>query len=218
MQEEVKQPRPEKLMQEEQEQRPGKVTTHEFSSVGFLGDKVYPLGAVTFPVTAGTSPKQVTFMVDFIVVDCPSAYNIILGRIALNSIRAITSTYHLLIRFPTVHGVGELRGDQATARECYLTSLREKMSQETMIIEELEDVFTWTHEDMPGISPAIIQHHLNVHPSFKPIRQKRRTFTSEENQAIPEEVEKLLRAHFIQKVHYPDWLSNVVLVKKANGK
>ncbi|XP_059650749.1 uncharacterized protein LOC132296580 [Cornus florida] len=106
--------------------------------VGFSGDKVYPLGAVTLPVTAGTSLKQVTFMVDFIVVDCPSAYNVILGRTALNSIRAITSTYHLLMCFLTEHGVGELRGDQATARECYLTSLREKMSQETIIIEGLE--------------------------------------------------------------------------------
>ncbi|XP_059663398.1 uncharacterized protein LOC132309063 [Cornus florida] len=61
--------------------------------VGFSGDKVNSLGVVTLPVTARTSPKQVTFMVDFIVVDCPSAYNIILGRTALNSIRAITSTY-----------------------------------------------------------------------------------------------------------------------------
>ncbi|XP_059630073.1 uncharacterized protein LOC132273054 [Cornus florida] len=106
--------------------------------VGFSGDKVYPLGAVTLPVTTRTSPKQVTFMVDFIEVDCPLAYNVILGRATLNSIRAITSTYHFLMRFPTEHGVGELRGDQATTRECYLTFLREKMSQETMIIERLE--------------------------------------------------------------------------------
>ena len=27
-----------------------------------------------------------------------------------------------------------------------------------------------------------------------------------------------MSASFIQKVYYPDWLANVVLVKKANGK
>ena len=32
------------------------------------------------------------------------------------------------------------------------------------------------------------------------------------------EVEKLLKAQFIREVYYPDWLTNVVLVKKSNGK
>ncbi|XP_059669299.1 uncharacterized protein LOC132314452 [Cornus florida] len=63
------------------------------------GDKVYPQGAVTLPDTARANAKQVTVMVDFLVVDCPSSYNIILGRTALNAMKAITSTYHLLMRF-----------------------------------------------------------------------------------------------------------------------
>ncbi|XP_059436668.1 uncharacterized protein LOC132169694 [Corylus avellana] len=36
--------------------------------------------------------------------------------------------------------------------------------------------------------------------------------------AIAEEVEKLLKARFIEEVYYPDWLANVVLVKKCSGK
>ena len=35
---------------------------------------------------------------------------------------------------------------------------------------------------------------------------------------IAEEVRKLLEADFIREVYYPDWLANVVMVKKANGK
>ena len=35
------------------------------------------------------------------------------------------------------------------------------------------DVFALSHEDMPGIDPSIITHRLNVHPSFKPVRQKK---------------------------------------------
>jgi hypothetical protein len=59
------------------------------------------------------------------VVDRPSAYNAILGRAALNELEAITSTAHLKMKFPTKEGVGEVRGDQWTARQCYNTSLKE---------------------------------------------------------------------------------------------
>ena len=71
---------------------------------------------------------------------------------------------------------------------------------------------------MPGIDPSIVVHRLNVSPSFSPIRQKKRVFTQEQDKAMAEEVQKLLEADFIQEVYYPNWLGNVVMVKKANGK
>ena len=43
-------------------------------------------------------------------------------------------------------------------------------------------------------------------------------FAPEQDNAIKEEVHKLVTAEFIYKVYYPDWLANVVMVKKANGK
>ena len=36
--------------------------------------------------------------------------------------------------------------------------------------------------------------------------------------AIKNKVQKLMAAKFIREVYYPDWLANVVMVKKANGK
>ena len=71
---------------------------------------------------------------------------------------------------------------------------------------------------MTGISPKVIQHKLNVNPERKPVQQRRRAFAPEQDQAVTEEVTKLLAAGFIREVYYPDWLANVVLVKKANGK
>ena len=71
---------------------------------------------------------------------------------------------------------------------------------------------------MGGIDPTVITHRLNVNPSFKPIKQKRRSFAPERQKAINEEVGKLLQAGVIREVEYPEWLANVVLVKKANGK
>ena len=80
------------------------------------------------------------------------------------------------------------------------------------------DVFAWSHEDMPGIPATIIQHRLNVDLEKKPVQQRRRVFAPERNKAVTDEVNKLLAANFIREVHYPEWLANVVMVKKANGK
>ena len=43
-------------------------------------------------------------------------------------------------------------------------------------------------------------------------------FAPERENAIKDEVHKLMAAKFIREVYYPDWLANVVMVKKANGK
>ena len=53
---------------------------------------------------------------------------------------------------------------------------------------------------------------------MRPVRQKKRSFAPERQRAIDEEVDKLLEAGFIRESTYPDWLANVVMVKKANGK
>ena len=81
-----------------------------------------------------------------------------------------------------------------------------------------QDVFTQKHEDMPGIDRKIIQHCLNVNPECKAMQQKRRAFAPKCNKAVIEEVEKLLEANLIREVFYPDWLANVVMVKKSSGK
>ena len=83
--------------------------------VGFGGTWVLPLGAITLSVTVGDYLQQIIQDVTFLVVDCSSAYNGIIGRPTLNSWKATTSTYHLMIKFPTKYKVGELREDQVTA-------------------------------------------------------------------------------------------------------
>ena len=85
-------------------------------------------------------------------------------------------------------------------------------------LRQNKDVFAWKQADMGGIDPTVIAHRLNVSPSFMPIKQKRRSFAPERQKTINEEVSKLLQAGAIMEVGYPEWLANVVLVKKANGK
>ena len=105
----------------------------------------------------------------------------------------------------------------------HLTYISSKLAEDLRhllihFLKQNKDVFAWKQEDMGGINLLIITHRLNVSPSFKPVKQKRRSFDPERQKAINEEVGKLLQAGAIREVEYPEWLANVVLVKKANGK
>lgn len=83
---------------------------------------------------------------------------------------------------------------------------------------EYNDIFAWSHEDILGINPQIICHQLTIDKRQKLVKQKKRVFNQERYEAIHDEVDKLLKAGFIRKVNYPQWVLNVVMVKKANGK
>ena len=56
--------------------------------IGFGGMKVMPVGSITIPVTIGTYPQQITKDITFLVVDCSSVYNAIIGQPMLNAWRA----------------------------------------------------------------------------------------------------------------------------------
>ena len=101
---------------------------------------MHPLGAITLPVTVGDYLQQITKDATFLVVDCSSAYNAILGHLTLNSWKAVISTYHLMIKFPTEYEVGEVREDQVVARECYIAMLEMEDHLQTMCIEEQQAV------------------------------------------------------------------------------
>ena len=81
--------------------------------VSFSGDKVYLRGIVTLTVTAGSYPLQVTNKHNFLVVDSPSSYNVIIGRLTLNRWKAAISIYCLKVKFPMEQGVGEKRRSSA---------------------------------------------------------------------------------------------------------
>ena len=86
--------------------------------VGFGGMKVQPVGTVTLPVMVGAYLQLVARDVNFLVVDCSSSYNAIIGRPTLNSWKTVMFTYHLLVKFPTELGIGQVQGDHLAAREC----------------------------------------------------------------------------------------------------
>ena len=71
---------------------------------------------------------------------------------------------------------------------------------------------------MTGIDPDVAMHRLQVDPDHSPVKQKWRKIAPGRNKAVNEEVQKLLDIGSVREVHYPDWLANVVVVRKKNGK
>jgi hypothetical protein len=80
------------------------------------------------------------------------------------------------------------------------------------------DVFAWKPSDMKGILKEVAEHKLNIKLGSKLVKKHLRRFKDEKYKEISEEIVKLLSAGFIREVFHPEWLANLVLVKKKNKK
>ncbi|KAL0453598.1 UNVERIFIED_CONTAM: hypothetical protein Slati_1337900 [Sesamum latifolium] len=123
--------------------------------VGFGGSEVASMGTIDLPLLMGEEPKRRTIIVRFLVVDTPFAYNVILGRPGLNLFRAVVSTYHQKMKFPTKNGTGEVSYDQREARKCYNLSLRKVGQEERMKRKEREE--TEERKDSKKFKPERIE-------------------------------------------------------------
>ncbi|GAU10075.1 hypothetical protein TSUD_423040, partial [Trifolium subterraneum] len=85
-------------------------------------------------------------------------------------------------------------------------------------LRENAELFAWSAAEMPGIDPEVACHQLTIDPRASAVVQRRRKQSPEKAEAARKAVKDLLEANFIAEAQYTTWLSNVVLVKKSNGK
>lgn len=88
----------------------------------------------------------------------------------------------------------------------------------TTLFKEYRSIFAWTYEEMPGIDPWIVEHEIKTYPNVKPMRQKLRAINPKKAPTIKAEIEKLLKVGFIDPVPLTEWVSNLVVVNKKDGK
>jgi len=81
-------------------------------------------------------------------------------------------------------------------------------------MRENADLFAWSSAYMAGIDPSITYHQLTVDPGVSVVVQRRRKQSPEKSKAVKD----LLEANLIYEAKYITWFSNVLLVKKSNGK
>lgn len=117
------------------------VTTPLYS---FTEDSVLLHGRIDLPLTVGEFPKTSTIVAEFLIVDYPSAFNTLLGRPNLKALKAVTSIYHLAMKFPTTKGIGILKGSQKDAWECYNAAIKiadkkKWLVQQTMVVVDFDN-------------------------------------------------------------------------------
>ncbi|GJX97806.1 reverse transcriptase domain-containing protein [Tanacetum coccineum] len=195
------------------------------SLIGFSGEIKWPLGQITLLVKIGDDEHSTSAWMDFMVVRSTSPHNGIIGRPGLRKIQAVPSTAHGMIKFPVMGGILTLKGSKIIPVECAMVSgpeeqpiLVNKVKEERVkvainpehpeqtvmigsdltektrsklcnLLQRSLDIFAWTPTDMTGVPRQIAEHRLNVRKGCHPVRE----------------------------VHYHDWLSNPVMVKKSDN-
>ncbi|XP_024004042.1 uncharacterized protein LOC112081519 [Eutrema salsugineum] len=211
---------------------------------GFDGDRCMTVGMVNIPIYLSGIAK----IIQFLILDKPAIFNAILSTPWLHAMKAVASTYHQCLKFPTPDGVYTLRRNQVVARSCYINECKLHLVDQACVISSLGPTNELVVQQAKPKQESIVQvcidelrperqvgigaeldphirepliHFLKQHSStfaWSPIKQKRRKLGPEKAQAVNDEVERLLKAGSITEVKYPDWLANPVVVKKKNGK
>ena len=81
-----------------------------------------------------------------------------------------------------------------------------------------KEVFAWEPKRLAGVPRQVIEHHLNVCPNVRPVKQKARRQSTEKQAFIIQETRKLEAAGVIREVCYPEWLANPVVVPKKGER
>jgi len=79
---------------------------------GFTGEQVHVRGYITLRTTFGYGENAKTIKVNYLVINVPNSYNIIIGRPSFNLLGAFQSTKFLFMKYPVEKGkIGTIRGD-----------------------------------------------------------------------------------------------------------
>ena len=88
----------------------------------------------------------------------------------------------------------------------------------TSLFREYRNVFAFSYEDLRGIPEHIATHCIELGTAISPSHQARYRMNSNYAKAVKEDLERLLKAGFIEPVNQATWLSPIVIVPKRNGK
>ncbi|XP_022880406.1 uncharacterized protein LOC111397635 [Olea europaea var. sylvestris] len=208
--------------------------------LGLSGALTSAKGLIKLKVESGSAPRQLKTNSEFVVFDTPFPYDAVMGQPLLFSLRAAVFLYHYYIKFPTPHGVGEVKGNRELVERCqWKTCVSHQRNspgdRRRRPVEELERVRVYAKDQtkelkvgcelQPSTRSKIVAFlkenldvfawdHSDVDPSTRLKQQKRRPLNLERYKALNKEVQKLLNNGFLREAKYPKWVANSVLVKK----
>lgn len=86
------------------------------------------------------------------------------------------------------------------------------------LLQQYQDVFAWSYEDLKGVPPELAMHRIELLPNAVPIKQRAYRMNPTLLAQVKIELDKLLKVGFIYPIENAEWLSPVVVVPKKNGK
>lgn len=109
---------------------------------------------------------------------------------------------------------------KVSGRNVIISATLSKAEEEELLetLRKNGDIFAWNATDLRGVNRDTIEHALDTNAAIKPRKQNQRKMSEDRMLAAKAEVQRLLDAAIIREVKYPEWLANVVLVPKKNGK
>lgn len=109
---------------------PRQLAKVNFPVIGFNGSSVVPDGKITLPLTNERRQTARNNLTEFLVVDVPTVYNVIVGRPLIHKVKGITSTYYQMMLYVSdIRVPKKLRGNQASARQCNYNAVKTRNHQ-----------------------------------------------------------------------------------------
>ncbi|GJS31610.1 reverse transcriptase domain-containing protein [Tanacetum coccineum] len=142
--------------------------------IGFSGEIIWPIGQIQLLVKIGDEEHSASAWMNFMVIRSSSSYNGIIGRPGVKKLQAVHSSRNAK--------------DPGRRRSNYLK-------------DTTWTFFSWKPADKTGVPRHIAEHRLNVREGWSLVRQKKRGQATDRNQAIQEEVGKLVKADAYKGYH-----------------
>ncbi|GJR88614.1 hypothetical protein Tco_0212625 [Tanacetum coccineum] len=201
--------------------------------VHHIDEIIWSIGQIQLLVTIGDEEHSASALMNFVVVRSPSTYNVIIGRPRVRKLQAVPSTVHGMLKIPVEGRVITLKSSRLVPLECAMVSGPERAlpANESTVEKRIKVAINLEYPEQTimigstlteeacghGLASQAHAGTFNVRKGCSPVRQKKRGQAADRNQAIQEEVEKLVEAGIMRKVHYHDWLSNPVMIKKHDN-
>nr|GEV62678.1 reverse transcriptase domain-containing protein [Tanacetum cinerariifolium] len=162
--------------------------------------------AESYQILIGDEEHSASAWINFMVIRSPSPYNGIIGRPGVKKLQAVPSMAHGMLKLPVEGGVITLKSSRLVSLECVFVSGPEEtlpatkpILKERFKVEINPEYLEQTPTDITGIPRHIVEHRLNVREGCSLVRQKKRGQAADRNQAIQEEMGKLVEAEIIKE-------------------
>ena len=111
-------------------------------------------------------------------------------------------------------------GTEEEKKVMYISShlTQEQFDEVLAVVKKFKDCFAWDYTELLGLDRTLVEHRLPIKKEHIPHQQPPRRMANEVILKEKEDIKRLLQAGFIRPVRYVEWLSNIVLVLKKNGK